>query len=70
MTIGWLLLGALALYLLLGTAVGLAFVTVGASRVLEHPSPVSAGARMLLFPASVVLWPAILRRWLNARRHP
>lgn len=66
MTLGWLLLYALALYGALGVAIGFAFVTRGVTRVLEHPAPVSAGARILLFPASVALWPLILRRWLNA----
>lgn len=66
MTLGWLLLYTFALYVALGVAIGLAFVTQGVTRVLEHPAPVSTGARILLFPASVALWPLILRRWLNA----
>lgn len=63
MTVGWLLLYALALYTAVGFLVGLAFVTSGVTRVLEHRPSVSPGARLLLFPASVAFWPLILRRW-------
>jgi hypothetical protein len=70
MSIGWLLLYALGLYAALGVVIGLAFVLTGVTRVLEHRAPVSAGARVLLFPASAALWPLILRRWLKARAHP
>ena len=70
MTVGWFLLYALGLYGVLGVVIGLAFVLSGVTRTLEHPAPVSAGARILLFPASAALWPLILRRWLKARAHP
>jgi hypothetical protein len=69
MTVGWLLLYALGIYAALGVAVGVAFVTSGVTRVLEHPAPVSPGARILLFPASVAFWPIVLKRWLKARSH-
>jgi hypothetical protein len=58
---------ALALYIAAGIAVGLAFVLFGVTRALSHPTPVSAGARILLLPGSVLLWPLVLRRWLKLR---
>lgn len=67
MTLGTILLYAFALYLAAGIAVGLAFVTAGVTRVLDHPVPVTVGARILLFPASAALWPLVLRRWIKAR---
>jgi len=67
MTLGTILVYAFALYLLTGLAVGSAFVCFGVTRALERPADVSTGARILLFPASVALWPLILRRWLTAR---
>jgi hypothetical protein len=70
MTLGTILLYAFVLYLAAGVAVGFAFICFGVTRVLEHPASVSAGARILLFPASVALWPIILRRWLTAHPHP
>lgn len=70
MTIGWLLLYVLGLYAALGVVIGLAFVLSGVTRTLDHPAPVSAGARMLLFPASAAFWPLVLWRWLKARARP
>jgi hypothetical protein len=64
MSVGWLLLYALGIYAALGAAVGLAFVAFGVTRALEHPAPVSLGARVLLFPAAAAFWPVILKRWL------
>jgi hypothetical protein len=65
-SIGTLLLYAFGIYVAAGIAIGVAFVLFGITRVLEHPITVSAGARILLFPASAALWPLILRRWLEA----
>ena len=58
---------ALALYIAIGIAVGLAFVLFGVTRALSHPTPVSAGARILLWPGAALLWPLVLRRWLKSR---
>jgi hypothetical protein len=65
-----MLLYALALYVAAGMVVAFAFVLYGATRALEHPATVSAGARVLLFPASTLLWPLVLRRWLKAPARP
>jgi hypothetical protein len=65
-----MLLYALPLYVAAGMVFAFAFVLHGATRVLEHPAPVSAGARVLLFPASTLLWPLVLRRWLKAPARP
>jgi hypothetical protein len=69
-TLGQALMLAVAAYIAVGIAVGAAFVLFGVARVLEHPAPVSAGARILLFPASAALWPIVLRRWLKTARLP
>ena len=61
------LFSALALYIAIGIVVGLAFVLFGVTRALPHPTPVSAGARILLMPGSVLLWPLVLHRWLKSR---
>jgi hypothetical protein len=59
---------AAALYALAGVVVALAFVTAGLSAVLPAGTPVSPGARALLVPGAIALWPIVLRRWLRARR--
>jgi uncharacterized membrane protein len=54
-------------YLLIGVAVGLAFVFLGIERV----DPAARGAyafRPLLLPGLALLWPYVLRRWLTAER--
>jgi hypothetical protein len=61
------LFSAFAFYIAIGIAVGIAFVLFGVTRALPHPTPVSAGARIVLLPGSVLLWPLVLRRWLKSR---
>jgi hypothetical protein len=58
---------ALALYVAAGIAIGFAFVLFGVTRALPHPTPVTIGARIVLLPGSVLLWPLVLRRWLKSR---
>jgi hypothetical protein len=60
------LLAGLAVYLAAGLAVGVAFVVSGVTAV--QPAPVTAGARVLLLPGAVVLWPVVLSRWLRSGR--
>lgn len=70
-TVGSVFSAALALYAMLGVAVGLAFVLGAATRILPQPATVTTPARILLFPGAAVLWPVVLRRWLQtARREP
>ena len=59
---------ALAVYAAAGVAVAAAFVASGVGRVLPEPAPVTAGARILIFPGAAALWPYVLIRWLKARR--
>jgi hypothetical protein len=58
----------LALYAAAGIAVAAAFVAFGVTRVLPEPVPVSAGARILIFPGAAALWPYVLVRWLTSSR--
>jgi hypothetical protein len=57
----------LEIYLVLGALSAAAFVTVGVSRVVPHAGHITLAARLLILPASILLWPWILRRWLAAR---
>ncbi len=61
-----IILDVLALYGLVGAVAALAFVTFGISRVLPFGTPVSLGARVLLLPGAVILWPYVLWRWARA----
>lgn len=64
------MLGVLALYGFEGLFVALAFVSVGASRLLPQPAPVSLGARILLLPGAFLLWPWIALRWFRHWQQP
>ena len=61
------LIDLLALYVIVGAATALAFVTFGIARVLPPGTPVTFGARMLLWPGAALLWPYVLLRWVKAR---
>jgi hypothetical protein len=65
-----LFLTAVGLYALAGLLFALAFVTMGVTRVLPHPAPVTIGARILLIPAAAALWPYVLYRWRRAGPAP
>ena len=67
LSLGWIALYAAALYVAVGVVFALAFLTVGVTRALPEPIPVSAGARILFIPVSIVLWPLVLARWLKAK---
>jgi hypothetical protein len=66
LSLGWIALYAAA-SMSVGLIVALAFLTFGVTRALPEPIPVSVGARFLFIPASVVLWPLVLQRWLKAK---
>ena len=61
------LLIGLAAYAAAGLATAVAFVMGGASRALPEPAPVTLGARLLMVPGAIVLWPVVLRRWRQTR---
>jgi hypothetical protein len=63
-----IVLTGLALYVATGAVVAAAFVVFGVTRVFPEPLPVTAGARILLFPGATVLWPYVLARWLKSFR--
>lgn len=63
-----LLLEGLSAYALTGVVVAVAFVILGIGRVMPQAT-VTLGARLLLLPGAVALWPLVLARWLEARRH-
>jgi hypothetical protein len=50
-----ILLDVLAAYAVAGTAIAVAFVVFGLSRVLPEAS-ITAGARILLLPGAIALW--------------
>jgi hypothetical protein len=62
-----IILDALAAYALCGIVIGVAFVVMGLSQVMPHIT-VTPGARFVLLPGTVALWPLVLGRWVKSRR--
>ena len=54
-------------YLAAGVIVGLGFVIVGVTRAMPDCPTVSTGARMLLLPGAILLWPLVVARWVGGR---
>jgi hypothetical protein len=62
------ILWLVGLYAAAGLFIALAFVAIGAPRLIGPAAghvPVSLGARILLIPGAVILWPLVLWRWLG-----
>ena len=56
---------AFLIYIAIGAIVAVAFAGFGVTQVQD--APVTFGARLLFIPASAVLWPIVLWRWLRLR---
>jgi hypothetical protein len=62
---------AAAGYLIAGLAFGLAFVTVGVSRLDPAARGASPVFRLLILPGSVALWPVLAAQWArHGRKRP
>jgi len=59
---------AVELYAVAGVVIAVAFLAFGVTRVLPTPAPVTLGARIMLFPGVIALWPYVLMRWLKSCR--
>jgi hypothetical protein len=59
-----ILAAALVFYLAAGFLVGLAFVMLGVTTV--QAAPVTIGARILLLPGAIALWPFVVSRWVKS----
>lgn len=69
-TIASVVVDAVLLYAAIGVLVALAFAAGGILRLLPPGRPATIGARLILLPGAVALWPLVLRRWRDAGRGP
>ncbi|MCC7155427.1 MAG: hypothetical protein IT161_12700 [Bryobacterales bacterium] len=67
MLAGWLA-NFLTAYALAGAAFAIAFVILGARRLDPAAGRSGIAFRLIIAPGSAALWPALLLRWLRARR--
>ena len=64
-------LGLVALYLLIGLAVGIPFVIKGAARIDPTAGEGATwGFKLLILPGVCVFWPVLLRRWRAGMSEP
>ena len=56
------------IYLATGIVFGLAFITKGCSALDEGARNSGIGFRLIIFPASTLLWPYLLKRWLGDKQ--
>lgn len=65
-----LVLLAAAGYLAAGLPFGVAFVTVGVTRLDPAARGTSAAFRLLILPGSVALWPVLAAKWARHGGEP
>ncbi len=58
----------IAIYLGVGFVFALFFALRGAERANAERAPVSWGARILLIPGAMILWPLVFAQWRRAER--
>ena len=59
---------AVELYAAAGLVISVAFLAFGVTRVLHTPTSVTLGARIMIFPGALALWPYVLMCWLKSCR--
>ena len=62
-----IILSCCAAYVAVGLGTAVAFLAGGAVRILPEPTSISLGARFILLPGVVVLWPVVAGRLLHSR---
>ena len=60
----------LALYLIIGTAFGFFFVTMGVGKIDKVAQRTSLRTRFLFFPGAALLWPIMIGKLLSRENHP
>jgi len=61
-----ILICSIAAYAIVGITVAVAFFLFGVARNMPQAS-LTIGARVLLLPGAVALWPLVLHGWIRSR---
>lgn len=64
------LLAVTGIYIAIGLAFAIAFVSLGVGRVDAAAADASLGFRVLLVPGATALWPLLAHRWRHATGTP
>jgi len=68
MTIVYLILLIVGLYLAAGLVFAVPFAIIGVTRIDENAVGSKWGFRLIIIPGSIVFWPLLLRKWLKAHK--
>jgi hypothetical protein len=63
-----LFVNLLGVYAAAGILFAIAFVTIGVSRIDSVAKNSTVGFRLIILPGSALLWPLLLRRWIEKVR--
>lgn len=56
----------LAIYACIGILIAIPFAFLAAHRILPEPADMTFGARVLIIPGAIIVWPIVLKRWLQS----
>jgi hypothetical protein len=62
--------GIAGIYLLCGFVFALVFIFKGAQVIDEGARGSTLGFKIIIIPASMVFWPLLLIKWINASKKP
>ena len=65
-----ILLTVIGLYLLLGFLFAIPFVINGVQKIDHGANGGSIGFRIIIIPGTMVFWPFLLKKWIQAIKHP
>jgi hypothetical protein len=63
-----IILTSLLIYLGCGFVFAIPFVLKGANKIDEGAEGATWGFRLIIIPATIVLWPVLLRKWIAANK--
>ncbi|MEO6455598.1 MAG: hypothetical protein ABIN97_16070 [Ginsengibacter sp.] len=65
-----IILTIIAIYLACGFVFAIPFVVKGANKIDEGAHGATWGFRLIIMPATIVLWPVLLKKWMGVKTPP
>ena len=69
MSVASLFVNLLGVYFGIGLLFAIVFQFGGAKRIDTGVEGTSIWFKLLIFPGTIAFWPALLRKWIKAKRH-
>lgn len=64
-----IILVTIVIYLCCGFLFAIPFVINGADKIDEGAHGATWGFRLIIIPATIVLWPVLLKKWMGVKSH-